>query len=156
KLRSPDDVVLRRPGCGQACVATHPRATRPTELRPVGSDGRESRHGEQGENCTSSHRVFLSLQAGVRQEEVEVSYRAAGRTQAAATISMRGESNRWRRRAGRKPAPGYGMSVHVRVGAEVLEDLLPLAFVQHQIDALLVVALLDAALRLHEVVVIPV
>src|SRR5688572_7616236 len=46
--------------------------------------------------------------------------------------------------------PWRTASVHVRVGAQVLEDLLALLFIQHQIDALPVVAALDAALGPHE------
>src|SRR5439155_3485394 len=41
-------------------------------------------------------------------------------------------------------------SIHVRVGAEVLEDLLPLLLVDHQVHAVAAVAALDLALGLAE------
>src|SRR5262249_19069737 len=41
-------------------------------------------------------------------------------------------------------------SIHVRIGAEVLEDFLALLLVDHQIDALAAVALLEALLAAHE------
>src|SRR5947209_5237446 len=52
----------------------------------------------------------------------------------------------------RMSAPPFGplALIHIRVGAQVLENLLPLLLVEHQIDALAAVAPLNAALGAQE------
>ena len=56
-------------------------------------------------------------------------------------------------RLGNLSPPG-GRSIDVGVGAQVFEDFLTAFLVDHQIDAVAVVAALDAALRLHEILVV--
>src|SRR3979490_823637 len=42
------------------------------------------------------------------------------------------------------------LSIHVRVGAQILEDFLAVLLVDHEIDGLAVVATFELALSLHE------
>src|SRR5262249_45001798 len=69
----------------------------------------------------------------------------AGRTDTSAK-RQRGASSSPRWRFGLVSRP----SIDVGVGAQVLEDLLALLLVDHQVDALAVVAALDAALGAQE------
>ena len=41
-------------------------------------------------------------------------------------------------------------SVHIRIGAKVLEHFLPLFLINHEIDALAIMSTLGSALRFHE------